>query len=224
MIICLQGSKRPQFPALFDQMFRMRGAAFAERRKWRVEVTDGREVDIFDDLDPLYVMSVADNGRLLASLRILPTTGPHMLADVFPETMGELPPLRHPLIWESSRFCVDTAAANTYSPIGVNRATGELLIGLFETAIKASVINVVSVYDLYLERILRRSGCRFDRLAAPWVYDDLKTVAGLFEVTQTAIDEIRDAAGIAGDVFDEESVRFAGFGTQLAPELSARQV
>lgn len=216
MIIFRQGSERSRFPELFDQMFRLRAAAFGERRKWRVEVTDGREVDRFDDLDPLYIMSVDDDGRLLASLRILPTTGPHMLADVFPETMGEVPPIRHPLIWESSRFCVDTAAANAHSPSGVNKVTAELLIGLFEIALRASVINVVSVYDLYLERILKRAGCRFDRLAVPWIYDDLKTVAGLFEVTQTAIDNIRDAAGIVGDVFAET---VAGNPTYTALEL-----
>jgi len=203
MIICLQGALRRRYPALFDQMFRLRARAFAERRKWRVAVSGGREVDHFDDLDPLYVMVVNQQGKLLASLRVLPTTGPHMLADVFPETMGELPPIRHPLIWESSRFCVDTEAANAYSPKGVNKVTGELLAGLFETALHASIINVVSVYDLYLERILRSAGCRFDRLAPPCEYDGLKTVAGLFEVTPAAIQGIREAAGITGDIFIE---------------------
>lgn len=216
MIIFLQGSERSRFPELFDQMFRLRAAAFGERRKWRVEVNDKREFDRFDDLDPLYIMSVDGDDRLLASLRILPTTGPHMLADVFPETMGELPPIRHPLIWESSRFCVDTAAANTHSPSGVNNVTAELLIGLFEIARRASIINVVSVYDLYLERILKRAGCRFDRLAAPWVYDDLKTVAGLFEVSQSAIDDLRDAAEIFGNVFAET---VAGNPANAAPAL-----
>jgi acyl homoserine lactone synthase len=131
-----------------------------------------------------------------------------MLADVFPETMGELPPIRHPLIWESSRFCVDTRAASAHAPNGVNKVTGELLVGLFETALRAAVINIVSVYDLYLERILQRSGCIFERLAPPSEYDGLKTVAGLFEVTRHAIRHIREAAGIVDNVMvDQEEFR-----------------
>jgi N-acyl-L-homoserine lactone synthetase len=213
MIICLQGAQGDRHPDLFDQMFRLRARAFAERRKWRVSVSGGREIDRFDELDPLYLMSLSAQGDLLASLRILPTTGPHMLADVFPETMGELPPIRHPLIWESSRFCVDTKAANAHAPNGVNKVTGELLVGLFETALRAAVINIVSVYDLYLERILQRSGCTFERLAAPWEYDGLKTVAGLFEVTRPAIRHIREAAGIVDNVIvDSEE-----FGPRSSP-------
>lgn len=43
--------------------------------------------------------------------------------------------------------------------------------------------NVVSVYDLGVERILARAGCVFRRLGPVVGYDGgLRTVAGLFEV------------------------------------------
>jgi N-acyl-L-homoserine lactone synthetase len=86
-----------------------------------------------------------------------------------------------------------------------------------------TVINIVSVYDLYLERILRHSGCRVDRLASPWVYDGLKTVAGLFEVTQTVIDEMREAAAVPGDVFADKyrSARLPAFWEQPHQVLSS---
>ncbi len=189
MLLQLHYEDRPAFEDVFDQMFKLRARAFYERRKWSVEVSEGMETDDFDALNPLYLMVVED-GKLLASLRLLPTTGPHMLADIFPETMGEKAVLRHPLIWESTRFCVDTKAIEEHGANGVNWATSELLIGLFTVALEVGLQNVVSVYDLYMERIMRRAGLKFDRLGDPFEYDGLKTVAGVFEVSQEVVDRL----------------------------------
>lgn len=89
---------------LVDQMHVLRARQFFDRRGWNVEVRGGRETDGFDLLDPIYILVASEAGRLLASLRILPTSGPHMLADVFPEVMGGQDPIRSPSVWESSRF------------------------------------------------------------------------------------------------------------------------
>ncbi|WP_229801479.1 acyl-homoserine-lactone synthase [Tateyamaria omphalii] len=171
-------------------MFALRARQFKHRRNWSLTVVDNAEKDRFDDLDPLYIC-VTDQGRLLASLRLLPTTGPNMLRDVFPEVGAPSGPVRDPLIHESSRFCVDTEAVRNYGLDGINHVTRELLTGLFTHALDTGLINIVSVYDLYLERILRRAGCRFERLGAVHRYDGLATVAGLFEVSQEVIDELR---------------------------------
>jgi acyl homoserine lactone synthase len=186
MIVFAHGHDNVKYAGLFDQMFRLRARSFAERRGWRVVVNEGRERDHFDDLNPLYIM-VTDGSHLLASLRLLQTTGPHMLADIFPETLGDTPVIRHPLVWESTRFCVDTRHAAEHSATGVSTITRELLTGLFAKACEIGLTNIISVYDLYIERILRRAGCRFDRIAPPFEYDGLKTVAGLFEVSEEVV-------------------------------------
>lgn len=177
-------------PKVLESMYRLRARQFAARRGWRVEVRNGMEIDRFDAMNPVYVCYL-DGTNVLASLRILPTTGPHMLSDVFPEVMGEAGAIRHPLIWESSRFCVDTDLARIYAEDGINLITRSLLLGLFRTAYRSGIQNVVSVYDLYLERILRRAGCRFERLGPVAMYDGLKTVAGLFEVSANNIAELQ---------------------------------
>ncbi|WP_199773082.1 acyl-homoserine-lactone synthase [Ensifer adhaerens] len=177
--------------SLIEQMFRLRARQFANRRNWRVSVEDGREIDYFDTLDPTYVLVSNDAGILVASLRVLPTTGPHMLADVFRDIMAESSVIRHPLIWESSRFCIDPAVARNYGPDGINMVTREVLHGLFSLARDCGVQNVVSVYDLMVERILRRAGCLFDRIGSVVEYDDgLLTTAGLFEVSDEVIDRL----------------------------------
>lgn len=190
MILALEGSRRAEHHDLFQQMFRLRAKAFRERRNWSVVVHNGLETDAFDNLGPIYLMCVEKSGRLLASLRLLRTTGPHMLADVFTE-VADGAVIRDPLVWESTRFCVDTEAAREHTAGGVNIVTAELLAGLFELAVKLGLRNIISVYDLYIERILRRSGCIFERYGRIFAYDELATVAGLFEVSARSVASIR---------------------------------
>lgn len=201
MIIAVHGHEIEDHESLFEQMFRLRARSFDERRKWSVEVKDGLEIDRFDEMNPLYVMSISPNGDLLASLRLLPSTGPHMLSDVFPETMTGAPIIRHPLIWESSRFCVDTDAIARQTAAGLHTNTGEILLGLFEVAQQNAVENIVSVYDVLVERILRRAGCSFERLGEPFAYDGLYTVAGFSPVSNDVIQKIRIKSEIEGDIF-----------------------
>lgn len=192
MLIVAQGGDINSYPELAEQMFRLRARVFSHRRGWRVKVEKGRERDHFDDLGPLYIC-LTENDRLLASLRLLPTTGPHMLSNVFPEVMGSAGIVRDPLIWESSRFCVDTEAARTFSVDGINIVTRSILAGLFSTAQNAGLANIISVYDIFVERILRRAGCTFVRLGPVVSYDDLKTVGGLFDVSDAVIHQLVSA-------------------------------
>ena len=161
-------------PEILEQMYSLRARQFSQRRGWRVVVKDGLEIDIFDDLNPLYICVLDPAGRLIASL------------------MGDAVVVRHPLIWESSRFCVDTEAARQFGSDGINIVTRKILAGLFQTALDAGMQNVISVYDVFVERILKRSGCEFERLGPVVKYDDLKTVGGLFQVSRDVIDAICD--------------------------------
>ena len=180
---------------LLDQMYKLRAKCFLSRRGWKVSVENGQETDRFDDLNPLYLMSVDSENNVLGSLRLLQTTGPTMLGSVFMEVLGEEPLIGSPLVWESTRFCVDTQRCRSSSTIGVNHITSELLEALFTIADLAGLDKIVSVYDLYMERILRRSGCLFDRYGEIAQYDrGLKTVAGIFDVGPHVVESIQKAA------------------------------
>ena len=197
MLHIVTEDNRKENASLLDQMHVLRAKQFKDRRGWRVVVDNGREKDHFDDIGCLYIIVSDGMGAHLASLRLLPTLGPHMLSDVFPEVMGHNLVIRHPLIWESSRFCVDTSAVPDHTPGGVNLVTRELLRGLFETAWNAGIINVVSVYDIFVERILKRAGCTFERIGEVVQYDEgLKTTAGLFEVSEDVILELTESPRI----------------------------
>jgi hypothetical protein len=88
MLKLIEGSYASFFPKEIDAMFRNRAETFSDRLGWKVVVRDGYERDVFDDANPLYLVSVdPDTEEYWGSLRLLPTTGPNMLRDVFPHLL-----------------------------------------------------------------------------------------------------------------------------------------
>lgn len=211
MILAIEGVDRHLYPDLFEQMFRMRAAVFADRLGWDVTVVNGREVDRFDAEDPLYLLSIDElSGLLKGAVRLLPTIGPNMLRDVFPDLMPD-GSVESPLIWESSRFAV-----NPIVPDGsireevnhvVNATTMELLCGIVEAAQLAGVEYIVSVFDARMARIFRAVDCPYDIIGVPVRIGRTMTYAGLFEISDSMRRRLGSKAGLGKPVLSVRSPR-----------------
>ena len=93
-------------PDVLQEVYRLRDAVFRERLAWDVASQDGCERDRYDDFCPVYLIANDDDGRVEGCWRLLPTTGPYMLRDVFPELLDGHPPPAAADVWEISRFAV----------------------------------------------------------------------------------------------------------------------
>lgn len=94
--------------AAIATMFEDRKQLFVDLLGWNVPVTDGRyEIDQFDGDYATYLIACHSEGRHKASLRLLPTTGPHILGDLFGELCDHDVP-RGPAIAEITRLCLPT--------------------------------------------------------------------------------------------------------------------
>ncbi|MFD1341166.1 acyl-homoserine-lactone synthase [Litorisediminicola beolgyonensis] len=203
MIIVIDGLNKDRYTGLLDQMYQLRARVFADRLGWDVTVRDGKEIDQFDALDPAYVLGVNDDGRVVACVRALQTTGPHMLADVFSDILRGEPPLRSATLWESTRFCVDTQVLERgKSRNSVSYATCALMAGSLEYAKNSGISDIVTVIDPVMNRVLQRSDC------APYGYvgettpmGKVPAMAALLDCTDERIAKIRAFAGIEGDIF-----------------------
>jgi acyl homoserine lactone synthase len=201
MLKLIEGSYAPKFPKEMDAMFRNRALTFSERLGWDVSVNDGHERDVFDDANPLYLISVdPETSEYWGSLRLLPTTGPNMLRDVFPYLLGEGEFIESATIWESSRICAVAAEGQPdRSRNGVNLAL-ELLAGIGEVAIIAGLTQIVSVFDARIYRVLRAAGCNPQIIGRPRRIGGTMSYAGLFDAGEGALQAIRDALGISHSV------------------------
>ena len=214
MIIVIDALNAHRFGHLLDEMFRLRKRVFADRLGWQVECTpDGREIDDFDRLDPAYILGLDDAGNVVACVRALQTTGPHMLSDVFQAILDGEPPLRSPQVWESTRFCVDTQRlARGRSSHSVSYATCELMIGSLEYAMRSGITDIVTVIDPVMNRVLKRSECApYDYLGKTTPMGKVSAMAALLDCTEERVTRVRAFAGIHHDVHlsDEQALALA---------------
>lgn len=105
-----QSTRAPDAPgdAAMRAMFAARKQVFIDLLKWDLPVLDGRfEIDQFDNPDARYLILLDPHDlRHRASARLLPTTAPHLLGDLYPHLCPDGAPSGD-RIWEISRFCLD---------------------------------------------------------------------------------------------------------------------
>ncbi|MGB7317887.1 MAG: acyl-homoserine-lactone synthase [Planktotalea sp.] len=214
MIIVVDGVNADQFTGLLSQVFELRARVFKDRLGWDVDVVDGQEKDHFDELHPTHIVSVTDEGRVAGCMRLLQTTGPNMLADVFSSILQGEPAPRSPLIWEATRFCVDTNMLDSgKTRNSISYVTSEVMVGAFEYARTAGVEDAVAVIDPIMNRVLKRScNAPYDYLGEATPMGKVTAMAALMDCSETRINAVRDFANIQGDVFLDEDEAIQRFG------------
>ncbi|WP_419912862.1 acyl-homoserine-lactone synthase [Hoeflea sp.] len=203
MIRIFNGTDRKTRPTETAEIFRLRKRVFHDALKWDVQITGDQEIDEFDDVNPLYVTSISPiSGKMRGALRLLPTLGPNMLADTFPQLLDGGPEIRSAAIWESSRFCIDPDLAQDRSSNQVTVAAAELMCGVGELGLASGIAHIVTVMDVFLERMFRRMGCPGERIGRPRRIGSVIAVAVGWEVTEHLLDHMKAVASITGPVLE----------------------
>ncbi len=182
------------------QMHRLRYKVFAERLNWEVQTSGDMEFDVYDAMSPTYVLSIDNKGSVRGCLRLLPTTGPYMLKEVFPVLLGGKDAPKDPHILESSRFAVDHEFKGQDRAAGVARTTYELFLGLLELGLERDLSHIVTVVDQRMEIIVRRGRMPWERLGEAHSIGSVMTVAGLVEISEEALSAVRARAKVTGSV------------------------
>lgn len=106
MIRIIDNHVAAQNQPLLRSMFADRKRLFVDLFGWDVPVIDGQyEIDQFDDAHTIYVIATDETGEHEASIRLFPTTRPHMLDTLF----AHLCPAGVPAgetTWETTRLCL----------------------------------------------------------------------------------------------------------------------
>lgn len=203
MIRIFNSNSRKANPDAMDAMFRLRKRVFHDLLKWDVNVRGNWEIDHYDDSNPLYVLSFDDaTGRLRGALRLLPTLGPNMLDDTFPVLLDGNPEVRSAAVWESSRFCIDPDISQGRAANQVTLAAAELMCGVGELGLSSGLSHIVTVTDVFLERMFRRMGCPGERLGAPHRIGSVIAVAMAWEVTPGLLTTMKQVAHLTGTVLE----------------------
>jgi N-acyl-L-homoserine lactone synthetase len=155
----------------YGRVAHYRHRVFVERLGWQLDTQDGAEVDQFDRPDTVYVAIEDEQGDIAGCARLLPTTRPYLLSEVFPQLLNGLPPPNDPTIWELSRFAAMDFNSRSNVPLAQfsSSATAALMRGAMSTAASLGARRLLTVSPVGIERLIRRLGITAHRAGPPMI-------------------------------------------------------
>lgn len=139
-------------------MFALRHRVFKERLRWSVASRRGLESDPFDNSRAMYIIDEDSPSRVRGCMRLLPTTGPYMLAQVFPELLGQASAPCRPDVWEISRFAFDKSAHLAHCQWGFSFRVLNMLAEAVSLALAQGVRRYVFATSVAVQRLMAAQG------------------------------------------------------------------
>lgn len=173
---------------LMAEVARYRFDIFVRKLGWQLQCQEGREYDEFDHEKTVYVVAQDDDGDVVGTARLLPTTGPYLLANLFPNLWGsgELP--NSPDVWELSRFAsvdMNRVAHTLPSQFSSAHAT-ELLDAAIDCARIHGASELITVSPMGVERLLAHAGYQVRRAGMPGIVGGSRLVSLRFSQLSTS--------------------------------------
>jgi acyl-homoserine lactone synthase len=182
----IRRDNRHLYSEILQDYFRLRHQIYVVERKWSVlDRPDKREMDQFDTEETVYLLGL-EGRSIVAGMRLVPTTAPTLLSELFPK-LSLNGPVRRPDVYELSRIFV------------VPRRRGEHAGPRAEAVIQAAAMEYglsigLSAFTIVLEswwlpRLLDQ-GWVARPLGLPIDIDSMSTIAVMVEVNEQAWTEI----------------------------------
>lgn len=193
MLFIVTAENRSLFADELAEMHRQRKRVFVDGLGWKVPVVDDREIDPYDRDDTIYLIAKSEpQGPVMASVRLLPTLGPHLMSDLFRSACGGEPP-RGPTIWEVSRFCTAPGIASRRRRVGL---LWEVICGITETALLFGIERVTFQSNGALLPLVLDCGWRAEPLGPSLPDGDDQITAVAASITPDGLQNVRQRFGV----------------------------
>ncbi|MEI9888936.1 MAG: acyl-homoserine-lactone synthase [Rhizomicrobium sp.] len=195
MLYLIDRRNRAAFGAQIEEMFRVRHSIYVDGRGWKaIARPDRREIDQFDTDDAIYLLGLGVDGNVLSGVRLLPTTGPHLMRDVFAHTVtwGRIPSDER--IYEMTRYFVWGDARGEAR----RHAVSEVFCGIVEYALAHGLTHISVVCDTFFVPRFLDGGWKLHHLGLPTEYPEGVCASVLLEVSPQRLSEMRARTGIGG--------------------------
>lgn len=202
MIRVITGRDAHFHPELFDQLYCARHRVFVTRMGWmNLARPDGRERDQFDFDSALHFIGLEDD-RIASYTRLLPTTGPHLMRDVYPELLDGAKAPSRPDVYEWTRLFTDPTQASRQ----LSKAGRELFVAIAEFCETEGLTSLIAQSDpMWIPRLLQL-GWEARPLALPREYKGNTVLALEAHLTPSTVSRTRRVLGIDYPVFKTSSV------------------
>jgi acyl-homoserine lactone synthase len=185
---------------LMEEVWRFRHRQFVERLGWKeLHSSDGREKDRFDTDDAIHLVAVNER-TVVGYSRLLRTSGPHLLADVYPDIMEGRDWPRAADVYEWTRCISDENAGR----IGDVQASHTLITGVLEFCLQAGIKGLIVETHPKLVTWMLETGYKVETLNAPQVINAVPVVPVYIGATMAALERHHALFGIQASVLSIE--------------------
>ncbi len=177
-------------PQLAAELGLYRYRVFVEQLGWKLPSEEEKyERDQYDRDDTIYVFARDASGRMCGCARLLPTTRPYLLQEIFPHLLADdIPAPRAADVWELSRFAA--SPEDGAEPGSLAWSVRPMLAAAVECAARRGARQLIGVTFCSIERLFRRIGVHAHRAGPPvsidgrmvvacWIDIDAQTLAAL---------------------------------------------
>lgn len=196
MLELIFAGNRERYLRELSSMHRLRHTVFVKRLGWDLNTINGMEFDQYDTDDAYYLVHKNQNGEVDACTRMIQTTKPYMLKDIFPQLISNTQVPVSPFVWETTRFGADTKTA----PKNIMHI---LIAGMIEFGLFMGAKNYVSVTDVPLEPLLKRTGWNPKRLGDAQLVgadSDIPAAAEIYDVNPILLNTVKQKGKLLGHV------------------------
>lgn len=195
MIHIITAENRRHFHHALMEMHRQRRTVFIDELKWRLEESAGLEIDSYDSADAIYLIEAdAPRAPISVSARLLPTTQPHLLGEIFPQLCSEPPPAG-PAVWEATRFC---PAPGTPNGPARRAMLGRIIAGIMETGLLFGIEQVTFVASAALAPLAAKAGWAVRALGPEQAIGRERLTAFAADIDSTGLRQVKARHDICG--------------------------
>jgi acyl-homoserine lactone synthase len=171
---------------ILEDYFRLRHQIYVVERKWTaLDRPDKREIDQFDTDATVYLLGL-EGGSIIAGMRLVPTSSPTLLSELFPKLALD-GPIRRSDVYELSRiFVVRNRRGEHAGP----RAEAVIQAAAMEYGLSMGLSAFTIVLESWWLPRLLDQGWVARPLGLPIDIDQMSTVAVIVDVNEQAWAEI----------------------------------
>lgn len=192
------------FGDIIPSMYRLRYKSFVERQSYEVPIFKNMEWDTYDTPATVYFAWRDYKGIVRGTTRIVPTSRPYMLEEIWPHLVTTIDLPKCSDIWEASRFCIDKSL-----PIEMRkRIHAELIHAFLEYGLENNIHAFIGVMPPPIWRAVFINAGWPIRFIGPVeeLRKNERVVAGEMRISEEILASVRAHSGITGNVLDGYSV------------------
>ena len=181
---------------------RLRYRLFVERQGWNVPCYQGMEYDQFDTPAAVYLVSRGERGEARGITRLIPTTRPYMIKDLWSDFVEESNLPTAPHVWEGTRFGVD----QNLEPALRERIVRELVLACLEFGLLNDIRHYLVLMPVpIIKRIIGGAGCQYEWLGDSRNIGRHRVAVARVTVSPQALGEARRRFGLFSPVLNHET-------------------